>query len=249
MTIAFVAALIHPALGADSGPLHLGLVTQVAVALVFFLHGAALSPEALKAGAGRWRLHVFIQAMTFLAFPLIGAGLYFGLLGVLPEELRLGFFFLCALSSTISSSVALVAMGDGNVPAAVFNATLSGLIGMIATPGLLALINFASAQPLPFLGAVEDIFLKLLLPFAIGQAARALFGSFADQIKPIAGKLDRLVILMIVYSAFCTSTLAGVWTRYEPHVVAMVFLLVATLLGLAIVLAGAGSKLGSKLIN
>ena len=36
----------------------------VAVALLFFLHGAALSREQIVAGATHWRLHIIITAFT-----------------------------------------------------------------------------------------------------------------------------------------------------------------------------------------
>ena len=41
--IAFLAALAAPRLGAAGGPLHMGFATNIGVAVMFFLHGAALS--------------------------------------------------------------------------------------------------------------------------------------------------------------------------------------------------------------
>src|SRR5690606_27437765 len=95
---------------------------------------------ALKAGTMRWPLHLVVQGSTFLLFPLLGlAGLALGGAAI-PADLRLGFFFLCALPSTVSSSVALTAMARGNVPAAVFNASLSSLLGVFLTPLWVALV-------------------------------------------------------------------------------------------------------------
>jgi sodium/bile acid cotransporter 7 len=163
----------------------------------------------------------------------MGAGIYFGAGGLLDDHLRLGVFFLCALSSTISSSVALVAMAKGAVPVAVFDATLSSLLGMVITPALLALVSSAGAQPLPLLPAMRDIFMSLLLPFALGQLMRPLL---APTLKrwPILGKLDRAVIILIVYAAFCNSAQAGLWSSSDLGTVALVTVL--ALLMLAIVL-------------
>jgi predicted Na+-dependent transporter len=72
MLAAVALALVAPWLGASGGPLHLGTVTAIGIALVFFLHGAALSPEALKAGAANWRLHLLVHGSTFVLFPAIG---------------------------------------------------------------------------------------------------------------------------------------------------------------------------------
>ena len=57
MLCAIGVALAAPEIGAGDGPLHLGIVTSLGVALVFFLHGAALSRDKLVAGAKHWRLH------------------------------------------------------------------------------------------------------------------------------------------------------------------------------------------------
>lgn len=119
MLSAIGIALLAPQIGAGDGPLHLGMVTNLGVALVFFLHGAALSRDKLVAGARHWRLHAFVQSFTYIVFPVVGLALMFGLRNMLPAELLLGVFYLCALPSTVSSSVAMTSMARGNVPGAI----------------------------------------------------------------------------------------------------------------------------------
>ncbi|HRE08919.1 MAG TPA: bile acid:sodium symporter, partial [Opitutaceae bacterium] len=72
MAIAVGLAWLWPEPGARGGFLHPELITKGGVALIFFLHGAALSFAALKAGTLRWPLHLVVQACTFILFPLIG---------------------------------------------------------------------------------------------------------------------------------------------------------------------------------
>src|SRR3546814_19909674 len=72
MLIAVAIALLLPQLGASGGVLHLELLKHIGVALVFLLSGAGLSTEKLKAGAANWRLHLFVQLLTFTMFPLLG---------------------------------------------------------------------------------------------------------------------------------------------------------------------------------
>ena len=110
--------------------MHPEIVTKGGVALIFFLHGLMLSFTALRAGALNWRLHLLVQSCTFLLFPLLGLALNAALSGQISFELALGLFFLCALPSTVSSSVAMTAAAHGNVAGAVFNATLSSLLGV-----------------------------------------------------------------------------------------------------------------------
>ena len=48
-----------------------GHATTVAIALLFFLHGARLAPKEALAGARQWRLHAAVVASTFLVFPAL----------------------------------------------------------------------------------------------------------------------------------------------------------------------------------
>lgn len=230
MLAAIAVALAAPELGTGDGPLHLGLVTSLGVALVFFLHGAALSRDKLVAGAKHWRLHTFVQVFTYVVFPLIGAALMFGLRDQLPADLLLGVFFLCALPSTVSSSVAMTSMARGNVPGAIFNATISGLIGMALTPLLMGLVISASGASMPLGKALTGVALQLLLPFALGQLARPVIGAWLGRHKAITSKIDRGVIVLIVYSSFCDATAEGLWHQYSWQTIAAVMGLAAVLL-------------------
>lgn len=214
MLAAIGVALLAPEIGTGDGPLHLGLITSLGVALVFFLHGAAMSRDKLVAGAKHWRLHTFVQSFTYIVFPLIGAVLFLTLRNVLPADLLLGIFFLCALPSTVSSSVAMTSMARGNVPGAIFNATVSGLIGMALTPLLMGLVISASGASMPLGKALMGVAMQLLLPFAVGQLARPLIGDWLAKRKKITTKIDRGVIVLIVYSSFCDATAAGLWHQY-----------------------------------
>ena len=46
--------------------------TDIAIAALFFLHGARLPRESIVAGLLHWRLHITILACTFVLFPLLG---------------------------------------------------------------------------------------------------------------------------------------------------------------------------------
>ena len=235
MIAAVALALAAPGLGSKGSIIPFGAITQVGIAVIFFLHGANLSPSALRAGAANWRLHVFIHATTFVLFPALGFLIYRLSGTALPSDMRLGVFYLAALCSTISSSVAMVAIARGNLAAAVFDATLSGLIGMVLTPILMSLVVPHGAGHLPVLQSIGDVALKLLAPFAAGHLLRPLLVPRLADRKGWITKLDRAVIVLIVYTAFCESTAAGVWSRYGVGAVATVAVLVAALLACALV--------------
>ena len=47
-------------------------ITTAAIALLFFMHGAKLSREAIIAGGSHWRLHLWVMCSTFILFPVLG---------------------------------------------------------------------------------------------------------------------------------------------------------------------------------
>ena len=225
-----------PGPGAEGGWLHPELLTKAGVALIFLLHGLGLPFGALRAGAARWRLHLVVQAATYVAFPLLSLALVALAGAAIPPDLRLGFYYLGALPSTVSSSVAMTAAARGNVPAAIFNATLSSLLGVVLTPLLIGWMmaeggGAGGAAPLPLGKVVLDLVEWLVLPLVVGQALRPWLGGWAARHKRATGRVDRGTILLLVYTSFCDSVQKGVWTAQGPGAV------VATLAGSALILA------------
>jgi solute carrier family 10 (sodium/bile acid cotransporter), member 7 len=104
------------------------------IALLFFMHGARLSREAVIAGLTHWRLHVTVLAFTFLLFPLLGLLVKPLALWLLTPELYLGIFYLCLLPSTVQSSIGFTSIARGNVAAAVCSASASNFLGIFLTP-------------------------------------------------------------------------------------------------------------------
>ncbi|BCR04609.1 transporter [Desulfuromonas versatilis] len=214
MVLAVFLAWLFPDPGAKGGSLHPEIVTKVGVALIFFLHGLALPFESLKAGTLRWPLHLVVQGTTYLFFPLLGLGLLWLVGDRLPGDLQLGFFYLCALPSTVSSSVALTAAARGNVPVAVFNATLSSLLGVFLTPLWIGMMLKSGGQALPLGKVILDLIIWLILPLVVGQLCRPWLGGWAKQRKKFIHKVDRGTILLLVYTSFCDSMKWGVWSKH-----------------------------------
>lgn len=204
-------AWLYPVLGARSGPLPTDFLVKAGVVLIFFVHGAALPREELRSGFANWRLHLLVQSWTFVVFPLLGL-LFDHTVGAgLPPDLRLGFFFLAAVPSTIASSVLLTAAADGNVPVAVFNAVTSNLIGVVLTP---LWIGWRLSRPGSSFAVgpiIADVFLLLVLPLLVGQALRPWLGAWVKRHRRRLGVMDRLVIIGIVYTTFCNSFVARAW--------------------------------------
>jgi sodium/bile acid cotransporter 7 len=203
-----------PGPGAAGGWMHPELVTKIGVALIFFLHGVVLSFDALKAGTLRWPLHVLVQSSTFLLFPLLGLALNAALGDSVSPELKLGLFFLCALPSTVSSSVAMTAAARGNVAGAVFNATLSSLLGVFLTPLWIAFVLKTSGHSPPLGPVMLDLVRWLVLPLAVGQACHPWLGAQAARHKAGINLVDRATILLLVYTSFCDSFKQHIWSAH-----------------------------------
>lgn len=236
-----IIASIVPAHG--QGMAAFGWITNIAIGLLFFLHGARLSREAIIAGLTHWKLHLTIFSATFLMFPLLGLALKPVLEPLVTAELYLGILFLCCLPATVQSAIAFTSMARGNVPAAVCSASASSLLGIFLTPLLAGIVAVnASSAPISF-DAVGKIVLQLLLPFVLGQFVRRGIGAWVYKHKVMLKLVDQGSILLVVYTAFSEAIDEGLW-RSTP-IPALLGLLVccAVILALALGLSALAGKI------
>ncbi|EET09068.1 bile acid:sodium symporter, partial [Burkholderia pseudomallei] len=172
--------------------------TDIAVGLLFFLHGAKLSREAIVAGATHWRLHALVLLSTFALFPLLGLALKPVLTPLVTPALYAGVLFLCTLPSTVQSSIAFTSIAKGNVPAAVCSASASSLLGIFVTPALVGVMvstqgTGATASPWSTIGAIV---MQLLVPFVAGQLLRPVIGRWIERNRGVLRFVDQGSILL-----------------------------------------------------
>jgi len=212
---------------------------DIGIVLLFFLHGARLSREAIRAGASNWRLHAAVLAVTFVVFPLFGLGLS----RIMTGPVAAGILFLTLLPSTVQSSIAFTAIARGNVAAAVCSASFSNLLGIVVTPLLVAWLMGAAGSI--SLDSIESIVLQLLVPFVAGHLLRPWIGDWVARRKTMLTVVDRGSILLVVYSAFGAAVVEGLWHRLSPGDLALVALICCVLLALVLLVTrGLGSLLG-----
>jgi sodium/bile acid cotransporter 7 len=215
LVVVVVAAVIWPEPGAKGGFLHIDWISTYGVAVVFGLYGMTLAPEKLRQGFGHWRVHVTVQLGTFVLFPVVVLLLGIPLRSHVPPEVWLGFFYLAALPSTVSSSVAMTSLAKGNVPVAIFNATLSSIIGVFLTPILMAWFAATIGGSLPLGPVIAKVVLLILLPIIVGQVARRWLADWAMRNMNWLKFVDRGIILAIVYGSFSDSMVAGIWKAHD----------------------------------
>ncbi len=214
-TLTLFAVVIIASLLPASGQVAVGVgwLTNITIALLFFLHGAKLSRESVIAGAGHWRLHLLIFGLTFVLFPLLGLALKPLLSPMIGDDLYMGMLYLCALPATVQSAIAFTSLARGNIPAAICSAAASSLFGIFLTPLLVTLLLNVHGDGASTLDAILKISVQLLLPFIAGQIARRWIGAWVARNKGWLRFVDQGSILLVVYGAFSEAVIEGIWQQ------------------------------------
>ena len=240
---AVIAATVLPCTG--TGKVFFEHLTNAAIALLFFMHGAKLSREAIIRGISNWKLHSFVFVSTFVVFPILGIVL--GLLPIpgLTPELYQGFLYLCVLPATVQSAIAFTSMARGNVPAAVCSASASTLLGVFVTPLLVNTVVLPHGGAGVSLDSVGRILLQLMLPFVAGHLLRPWIGDFVRRNAAVLKFVDQGSILLVVYTAFSAAVIEGLWKQVPLEALGGLLVVCAVLLALALTLTTlAARKLG-----
>jgi solute carrier family 10 (sodium/bile acid cotransporter), member 7 len=200
-----IAAYFMPELGMIKKPFSLTDLTNWGISGIFFLYGLKLNLSRIKSGLLNWKVHLLIQSTTFIIFPLLILILRPFFKGMELNQLWLGIFFLAALPSTVSSSVVMVSIAEGNIPSAIFNASISALIGVFITPLWIGMLFQNSIKAINLTDSTIQLFVQVIVPVLIGMLFHKYFGSFAEKNKASLKTFDQIVILLIIYNAFCNS--------------------------------------------
>lgn len=205
IALSIVASYFFPQLGASDSIVPIDTISSIGISLIFFFYGLKLSTEAIRSGLKNWKLHVVVQSTTFVLFPLLVLAFYPLAKDTSHEILWLSILFLAALPSTVSSSVVMVSLAKGNVPAAIFNASISGIIGIMLTPLWLTPFIQQSDIPIDFSDIYVQLATEIILPLAVGLLMRKYWGEFARKNSRGLSLFDKSIILLIIYKSFVHS--------------------------------------------
>lgn len=204
-------AYYFPTIGLHESPWHLPQIAEYGVSIIFFFYGLKLSPQKLKSGLTNWKLHILIQTATFGLFPLLILSLQ-NLLGVDKTSLFwIGIFYLAVLPSTVSSSVVMVAIAKGNLPAAIFNASISSIIGIFITPLWMSGLLEQQDANFELFPVILRLCFEVLLPVIVGYVLHSQLGKWAERYNHVLRLFDQTIILLIVYTSFCESFAGGMF--------------------------------------
>lgn len=229
-----VAATLIPARGVAAQALD--HATVAAICLLFFLHGAKLSPFETRRGFSRWRFQLLVLGCTFLVFPLLGLAIAALPSSVLNPVMATGFLFLCILPSTVQSSIAFTSIARGNVALAVSSASISNVLGVVLTPLLAAILLGSTVEITP--ESLLGIFGQLVVPFVLGQLLHSRVGPWLKRHGRTVSVVDQGSVLLVVYAAFSAGVTQGLWEVVPPSQLLAVVLVSCVLLAVVLTLFG-----------
>jgi solute carrier family 10 (sodium/bile acid cotransporter), member 7 len=222
-------AYLFPAWATHEGKLSIDTISSVGILVIFFFYGLKLSFEKLRVGLKNWKLHLLVQSSTFILFPLIVLLIYPLADKTAYKTIWLALFFLAALPSTVSSSVVMVSMAKGNIPAAIFNASLSGVIGIVLTPLWMGLFLQNTDTAFNFGYIYLKLILEIIAPVIIGILLQPRLGSFVQQHSAKLALFDKAVILLIIYKSFAESFTQHVFETVSLTILILLFVVVLAL--------------------
>jgi sodium/bile acid cotransporter 7 len=202
---AIFLAWLYPSPGIAESPLHLPAIAGIGVSVIFFFYGAKLSPESLINGLSKWRLHLVVQLSTFVLFPLTIIAVRHLFADYFATPIGIGIFYLAALPSTVSSSVVLVSIARGNIAAAIFNASISSILGIVVTPLWMSSLLGKTQPDFDLSHTIFQLCIQVLLPVVIGLFLHHKLKNWVSGYKNTLRNFDQMIILLIVYTSFCES--------------------------------------------
>jgi len=201
--------------------------TFIAIAMLFFFHGAKMELTVLFAALSHWRLHLVIFCTTFIYFPFISILLTPLMKPILDPPFYIGFLFLCSLPSTVQSSIAFTSIARGNIAAALCSSSISSILGIFLTPLLMIFLlrNQQSVSTLMDQQSFFNLIKQLLLPFLLGLGSRRFIASWIDKHIFIIRIFDQSSVLLVVYTALSATVVEGVWHQFTwPTLAIIIFL-------------------------
>lgn len=219
-------AWLWPEGGLGQGAFSLRSLAGYGISVIFFLYGLRLSIRQLLGCLSNWKLHLIIQLVTFIIFPVL-ALLFRNMFSSGPYEvLWLGIFFLAAMPSTVSSAVVMVSLAGGNVPAAIFNASFSSMAGIVIAPLWMGLVLSTGTEGFDISPVLLKLGYQVLLPLLAGIFLHKWFREKAIRYRIYTRYFDQSVILTIVYTSFANSFNSGLFANMGIRVMAiLVFIL------------------------
>lgn len=241
-------AWFWPEPGLQTGLFSLKSLAGAGISVIFFLYGLRLSYKQVFSCISHWKLHLLIQTITFIIFPLVALAFRNAFHGEHYSLLWLGCFFLATLPSTVSSAVVMVSLAGGNVPAAIFNASFSSIAGLFISPLWMGLVLSSGGNNPDMTHIIFKLGYQILLPMLIGIMLHHWFGKTAIRYAGFTRYFDQSVILTIVYTSFSASFGSGLFSGFSmPEILVLCLVLLIAFALIMMLISAVTLKMGLTL--
>lgn len=182
-------------------------IQYCAVIVIFILSGMSLKTRVLLNAAAKLPVHVLIQLLSLGLTPLVGFAVFKGLsASSLDQFLVDGLMIATAMPTTISTNVVFTKGAGGNEAIALINAVIGNIIGIFVSPGLLQLYlgKYGAAN---YVAVLKKLSITVIAPLVGGQIAQFALPAAVNwaQGKVKFGNVNNVMILLLVWSTFCTT--------------------------------------------
>lgn len=232
-----ILAILFPSYGSKGGLLCPGLTTNIGVWLIFFLQGIALPTSELTKGYNPKRLHAFVLLWNYIIFPIIVGALILPLSDVISDELKIGFWMLAILPTTVSSAVVFSTVSKGNTSNAIFSTVFSNLLSVLFVPTIaITYISVESNVSISLSPLILKLFILIIAPLLLGQLIRQKIPEVSSTIANKTKGAGNWIIVFIVHCAFAESvssktlTQLGFISIFKVVLITVIILLLVSLL-------------------
>lgn len=184
-------------------------IANIAIFILFLANGMRIARSEILRGFRNWRFFMPLAIWVFGVMALMGLGVSMLAEAMLDPKVALGFLFLGCLPSTIQSATSYTTLADGNVALSIVGAALINILGVFITAPLFAAIAGSEAVELG-----NEVLIRigtiLILPFVIGQIVQGWTIAWMTERKSQLAWLDRIVIGILVYTAFSSAIEQGI---------------------------------------
>ncbi|KAI0527837.1 sodium bile acid symporter [Xylaria bambusicola] len=201
-----------------------------AIALIFLINGAQLSPEKLKEHAMNWRLHVVVQVTNLLLIPVIQLILIYIIIaaggissGNIDPSIIVGMVIVACIPTTVASNVVMTRNAGGDEAAAIIEVVIGNVIGAFISPFLIygflphdpALEALRPATPSTlgpvYVSVLKQLGLSVLVPLAVGQGVRWTLPRQTTWVLRTfyLAKLGSFLMVLVAWSTFSSAFETG----------------------------------------
>ncbi|MDA3883212.1 MAG: bile acid:sodium symporter [Bacteroidales bacterium] len=216
---AIILAYLFPNIGTETAFLPVSHITYYGISLVFFLYGLKFNFSEFAQGLSNWKMHIIIQTTTFILFPTL---ILLCKPFITDQTIWLSMFYLSALPSTVSSAVIMVSLANGNIPASIFNASISSLAGILITPAWMSFFLSAHIQDFNAYDIYGKLVFQIILPITIGMILHPLIGKYALKKKPTLKYFEQGIVVFVIYTSFCRSFAENIFSDYSGLTIATI---------------------------